>query len=208
MSRATKSGFAAEAQRKIDGNYDEEESRKSLHWIQVVSGCEEIPADASAIDASSENFHTLLHDGMILCKLMDKLVPGCVKWTNKTFQVPKIEAMRIMRERERIAMFSKEIIAYGVADTFCFPTESLHEKGALNLAQVINCIRALGMEAQTKPDYSGPEGYWPKKSVGEKRVFTEAQMKAGQNVISLQYGSNKGASQAGMNMGNSRHIVD
>lgn len=208
MSRATKSGFAAEAQRKIDANYDQEEATKTLAWIQIITGCEEIPADAGQIDASSDNFHALLHDGMILCKLMDTLIPGCIKWTDKTFQVPKIEAMRIMRERERIATFNKHVQAYGVADTFCFPTESLHEKGALNLAQVINCLRALGMEAQTKPNYTGPEGYWPKKSVGEKRVFTEEQMKAGQNVISLQYGSNKGATQAGMNMGNSRHIVD
>ena len=54
--------------------------------------------------------------------------------------------MRIMRERERIAMFSKLVQEYGVSDTATFPTESLHEKGALNLAQVCVCLRALGME--------------------------------------------------------------
>ena len=31
-----------------------------------------------------------------------------------------------------------------------------------------------------------------------KRAFDEQKLKAGQNVIGLQYGSNKGASQAGM----------
>ncbi len=77
---------------------------------------------------------------------MDRLQPGKINWNDKTFQTPKIEAMRIMRERERIAMFSKYVQEYGVPDTATFPTESLHEKGALNLAQVCVCIRALGIE--------------------------------------------------------------
>ena len=81
-----------------------------------------------------------------LCRLIDKLSPGKINWSDKTFQVPKIEAMRIMRERERIAMFSKLVQEYGVADTATFPTESLHEKGALNLAQVCVCLRTLGIE--------------------------------------------------------------
>ena len=80
------------------------------------------------------------------CRLIDKLYPGKINWNDKTFQVPKIDAMRIMRERERIAMFSKLVQEYGVADSATFPTESLHEKGALNLAQVCICLRTLGME--------------------------------------------------------------
>ena len=77
---------------------------------------------------------------------MDKLIPGRINWSDKTFQTPKIDAMRIMRERERIALFNKLTVEYGVADTFTFPTESLHDKGALNLAQVCVAIRAIGME--------------------------------------------------------------
>ena len=34
--------------------------------------------------------------------------------------------------------------------------------------------------------------------MGEKREFTQEQLKAGQNVIGLQMGSNRGASQTGM----------
>jgi len=208
MSRAAKSGFAAEAQKKVDANFVPEEAARCLRWIQLMTGVEEIPADEASIDASAGTFYEILHDGMILCKLMDKLIPGCINWDNKTFQVPKIEAMRIMRERERIAMFNKHVLSYGVMDTYTFPTESLHEKGALNLAQVCHCIRALGSEAQSKPGYSGPDGYWPKKHQKQTKEWTDEQLKAGQNVIGLQMGSNKGASQSGMNMGNMRHIVD
>jgi len=83
-----------------------------------------------------------------MCRLIDKLIPGKINWSDKTFQVPKIEAMRIMRERERIAMFTKLVQEYGVPDAATFPTESVHEKGALNLAQVCVCLRTLGIEVQ------------------------------------------------------------
>ena len=73
---------------------------------------------------------------------------GKINWSDKTFQVPKIEAMRLMRERERIAIFTKLVVEFGVLDTYTFPTESLHENGALNLAQVCICLRALGMEVR------------------------------------------------------------
>ena len=79
-------------------------------------------------------------------RLIDKLYPGKINWNEKTFQTPKIEAMRVMRERERIAMFSKLVVEYGIPDTYTFPKESVHEKGALNLAQVCVCLRALGIE--------------------------------------------------------------
>ena len=38
----------------------------------------------------------------------------------------------------------------------------------------------------------------PKESTEQKREWTEEQLKAGQNVIGLQMGSNKGATQAGI----------
>lgn len=207
-TRANKSGFAAEAQRKIEANFDPQEAVKCLHWVQLISHCEEIPSDAGSIDGSHDAFHAVLGDGMVLCKLIDALYPGKINWNDKSFQPAKIEAMRVMRERERIAMFTKLVQEYGVSDTATFPTESLHEKGALNLAQVCTCIRTLGMEAQSKPGYSGPDGYWPKKSDRNTRDFSDEQMKAGASVISLQYGTNKGATQAGMNIGKGRSIMD
>lgn len=206
--RAGKSGLAAEAQKKIEANFDSAEAVKCLYWIKLITGVDEIPSSADQIDGSHDAFHEVLGDGIILCKLIDKLFPGKINWSDKTFQVAKIEAMKTMRERERIAMFSKLVQEYGVSDTATFPTESLHEKGALNLAQVCVCIRTLGMEAQSKPDYSGPDSYWPKKSEKNVRQFTDEQMKAGASVISLQYGTNAGASQAGMNIGKGRSILD
>jgi len=204
--RANKSGFAAEAQRKIEANVDVDEARKCLYWIQLITGCEEIPNTQDAIDASHDSFYNLLRDGVMLLKLMDKLTPGKINWNDKMFQTPKIEAMGVMRERERIARFTTMVKEFGVQDTYTFPTESLHEQGALNLAQVCVCIRAIGIQAQDKGQ--GPQAYWPNKSQKNVRNFSEEQLKAGANVTSLQYGTNQGASQAGMSMGKQRHIID
>ena len=78
--------------------------------------------------------------------MIDKLYPNHINWNDKMFQPAKIEAMRVMRERERIATFTRLAQEFGVSDMYAFPTESLHERGALNLAQVCVCIRALGVE--------------------------------------------------------------
>lgn len=51
-------------------------------------------------------------------------------------------------------------------------------------------------------------GLGPKESTENKRDFSQEQLKAGQSVIGLQMGSNKGATQSGMNFGKGRMIVD
>lgn len=47
----------------------------------------------------------------------------------------------------------------------------------------------------------------PKEAVANVREFTEEQLKQGQNVIGLQMGSNKGASQSGDHYGRARQIA-
>lgn len=46
-----------------------------------------------------------------------------------------------------------------------------------------------------------------RKSQENKREFSAEQLKAGKNVIGLQMGSNKGASQEGMSYGRPRQIL-
>ena len=46
-----------------------------------------------------------------------------------------------------------------------------------------------------------------RKAQENRRDFSDDQMKAGKNVIGLQMGSNKGASQQGMSYGSSRQIL-
>lgn len=46
-----------------------------------------------------------------------------------------------------------------------------------------------------------------RKAQENKREFSDDQLKAGKNVIGLQMGSNKGASQEGMSYGRPRQIL-
>lgn len=72
--------------------------------------------------------------------------------------------------------------------------------------KVINGILALGRKAQTI-GYNGPE-LGPTEATENKREFSEETLRAGQGIIGLQAGSNKGASQAGQNFGKTRSIMD
>lgn len=52
----------------------------------------------------------------------------------------------------------------------------------------------------------GAPSIGPKEAEKNIRNFSEDKLKAGQTIISLQYGSNKGANQSGLNFGNTRHM--
>ncbi|NWQ98280.1 TAGL protein, partial [Burhinus bistriatus] len=85
----------------------------------------------------------------------------------------------------------------------------LHPSAAKDMAAVQRTLMALGSLAVTKNDgnYHGDPNWFMKKAQEHKREFTESQLKEGKNVIGLQMGSNKGASQAGMSYGRPRQII-
>lgn len=52
----------------------------------------------------------------------------------------------------------------------------------------------------------GKPSIGPKEAEKNVRQFSEEQLRASDTVISLQYGSNKGANQSGISFGNTRHM--
>lgn len=174
----------------MSGSAAEEAAQKTeiLDWIEAVMGAK-IPRD--------QPFEKILKDGQVLCNFINKIQPGSVKRINK-----KGGNFALM---ENIAAYQKAIKAYGVPDDEIFQTVDLFE--ARNIKQVIKSILALGRICLNK-GFDGPT-IGPKMSEGEKREWTEDDLRAGrQGVIGLQAGSNKGASQAGQNMGKQRMIAD
>ncbi|XP_035748378.1 transgelin [Egretta garzetta] len=85
----------------------------------------------------------------------------------------------------------------------------LRPSAAKDMAAGQRTLMALGSLAVTKNDgnYHGDPNWFMKKAQEHKREFTESQLKEGKNVIGLQMGSNKGASQAGMSYGRPRQII-
>ncbi|XP_003743799.1 myophilin [Galendromus occidentalis] len=187
-NRAPKSGLAAEAQKKLLSKYDNQLASEVMEWVRRTTG-----GDFSA-SGEIDNVHEVLKDGVVLCKLMNVIKPGAIP--EKKISSSKM-AFKCM---ENIGFFLQEAKDMGVLAEETFQTVDLWEKQ--NILAVVICLQAVARKASKY----GIEGIGPKESEGNRRNFSEEVLKAGQNVIGLQYGSNKGASQSGMNFGNTRHM--
>lgn len=101
---------------------------------------------------------------------------------------------------ENINLFLNAANELGVQSHELFQSCDLWEQQNLTSVQI--CLQSLARKA---PKF-GIKGIGPKEAEQNVRNFSEEQLKAGQNVIGLQYGSNKGATQSGINFGNTRHM--
>ncbi|KAK0050175.1 myophilin-like isoform X1 [Biomphalaria pfeifferi] len=205
--RAPRAGSARENQIKVENSFDSEEALKCLAWIREVTG-EPINLE-SVLDNKhkvSEFFYRTLKDGILLCKLVNAIVPDDIQINMKsqTFKKSNNDAFESAKERARIELFVYKCQEFGVAENNTFQTDSLYER--TNLSQVCAAIRALGIEAESRPSYTGKR-MWPKKSEINRRTFTEEQLRMGESVINLQMGTNKFANQSGMNFGKKRMIT-
>jgi len=186
--------MTAEIKGKLAAKYEIEKEQEARLWIQEVLGEPLNPSVSDDEVLGPDRFHEALKDGIILCKLADKII-GKVKFNS--MKVP-------FKQMENINNFLLACEKYGVNKTDLFQTVDLYENQ--NLWQVVLGIYALGRKAQAN-GYNGPV-LGPREAQRNTREFTEDQLKAGQGVIGLQMGSNQGASQKGMSFGNTRHIAD
>lgn len=168
---------------------DPETEEQALEWIEQLTG--------EKLDRSKE-YPDMLKDGITLCNLMNVLMPGCIKKIDK-----KGGGFALMQNIER---FNKAAEQYGVPVRELFQTVDLWERK--NIPAVTLCIHALGRVAQTRDDYKGPI-LGPKMAEPQDFNFTPEQLAEAKNTVNtMQYGSNKGANQAGMSMGKQRMIYD
>ncbi|CAJ0578357.1 unnamed protein product, partial [Mesorhabditis spiculigera] len=183
--RAQKSGLALEAQQKIHGKYDEALAHEILEWVREVTG-EDIDTAGRA-----ENLCALFKDGHLLCKLANALESGAIKKVNTSAMA--------FKQMENISFF----LAFAekhVHKTELFQTVDLYEGQDPNA--IVTCLSSLAR----KGDKFGKASLGPKEAEGEKREWSNEQIRAGQGVIGLQMGSNKGATASGINFGQTRHI--
>jgi transgelin len=169
---------------------------------------------------AGEAYEETLKDGIVLCKLINKIAPN---------SVPKINTSGgQFKMMENINLFQKALKAYGVPDIDVFQTVDLYE--GKDIGQVTSTLFALGRAVsicekcenrrknlkfggffflQQCFKHSEFQGPWlgPKPADENKREFSEETLNAGQSIIGLQAGQNKGASQAGSNMGAGRKII-
>ena len=110
----------------------------------------------------------VLKNGVVLCKLMNKISPGSV--TKFKQAGPAFLLM------ENVQTFLKAVKSYGVPDEEVFQTPDLFE--ARNIPQVTLCIYALARTTQKHPEYSGPS-MGPKMATKNERNFSDEQIRQG-----------------------------
>lgn len=189
-------GLTGEVQRKIKGKYSEELEQGARTWIEAVLEIELVPGADPNTPLGERAFQESLKNGVVLCNLMNTIKPGSIKKINQNNM-----AFKMM---ENIENFLRAAENYGCKKIDIFQVVDLYERQ--NMTQVVNGIYALGRVTQ-KNGFMGPS-LGPKEADSNPRNFDEDVLKAGQTVIGLQAGSNRGASQSGMNFGKTRSILD
>lgn len=189
-------GLSRECQMKSQAKFDSARAKQVCDWLEAVTGTDlELPASEEGI-RDQIDFGQALKDGISLCHVLNTLQPGTVKKIN-TMKAP-------FKQRENIELFLKGCELYGLKSQDLFQVNDLYE--CKNLYMVVDCLYALGGMAQKK-HFDGPV-IGVRVSDTNKRNFSETQLKASHQIIGLQYGSNKGASQAGMGAyGTGRQII-
>ncbi|XP_034951515.1 myophilin isoform X2 [Chelonus insularis] len=178
--------YSRNAIKYINSKYSEELAQESLQWVKTITG-----ADINT-SGDMDNFYETLKNGVLLCRLVNELKVGSVKKFN--------ESTMAFKCMENINAFLEAAKALGVPPQETFQTVDLWERQNLN--SVVICLQSLGRKAG---NYGKPS-IGPKEADKNIRQFTQEVLNAGQQVISLQYGSNKGATQSGINFGNTRHM--
>merc|ERR1739836_46023 len=155
-----------------------------MSWVDEVIAKKLDPPAAEIKD--QYEFAGILKNGSVLCELINAIEPGSVKKIN-TMNAP-------FKQRENIEMYLKGCESYGLVAQELFQVNDLYEDK--NLYMIVDNLYALGGMAQKK-SWEGP-ALGVKVASENKRNFDDDVLKAGQSMIGLQYGTNKGASQAGM----------
>ncbi|XP_034540234.1 transgelin-like [Notolabrus celidotus] len=191
-------GFSREVQSKIDKKYDPELEEKLVEWIKAQCG-----PGVGQPEPGKAGFQTWLKDGCVLSEHINSLY-----LSSKPIRSIKSSGMAF-KQMEQISLFLKAAESYGVTKSDLFQTVDLFE--GKDLAAVQRTLLAVGNLAVTKDDgtYKGDPTWFNKKAQENRREFSEEQLNQGKSVISLQMGTNTGASQAGMTgYGQSRQIFN
>ncbi|KAG0256284.1 hypothetical protein DFQ27_005793 [Actinomortierella ambigua] len=174
-----KYGLDREIAAKMAAKYDVGREQQAREWIEAVIQ-EKFPLPG---------FQESLKDGIVLCKLINILIPGFVKI--KTSKMPFVQM-------ENIAKFLEGCEKLGCPKHDLFQTIDLYENK--NPGQVVDSIFSLSRHAAK----SGCEIpiLGPKLADKHEIEFSDEVLNAGKNIVNtFQYGYTGGASQAGMGTG-------
>lgn len=178
-------GLDAELEAKKAAKMDRGTEDNVRRWIEEVTG--------QRVNGDLEN---ALHDGVLLCTLVNKIKPGTIPNVNRS-SMP-------FSQMENINAFLRTCKNWGLPEHDLFMTVDLYE--GKNIPQVMQCLISLSSLAQSRLGYRG-SGIGVKMADKNERQFTDSQKReAAAAVPKTSLGSHGGATQAGMR-DTSREVV-
>jgi len=200
-------GLTAELNKKKAAKFDADRANEALEWLkEVLKHGDSSDPDIATISTveTMDDVCKVLKDGRVICKVMNILYPGTIKKINKIDNASS--PFKVSKENENIANFLKGCEEKaGCHKGDLFQSVDLYE--ANNIPSVIDALYSLGRKVHHHENQDIP-ALGPKEADENTREFTQEQIDAGKNVIGLQMGTNKCASQAGQNFGKTRAIID
>jgi len=144
--RAKKSGIGADIEKKLEAKYDAEDEAGTIDavriWVNAV--CEGLHDPIP--DKSQKSMHSGLRDGVMLCKLVNKLLETDGK--AKVHIQKKVTNMFVATTN--IENYNNGCLQYGLAKEFTVQSTDLWEGRKGPFLNVINNIHSLGFVANGK----------------------------------------------------------
>lgn len=130
-------GLDQDVAKKLNSKYDRKLEEEAIKWIEQVSNV-----------TFDKDFGPMLQDGVVLCQLVNAIVPNKIKKINTTGNIYK--------KMENISAFLRACRELGVAESSLFPANNLAHLQDLN--QVLTCIVALSTAIQRNEsiNWTGP----------------------------------------------------
>lgn len=155
-NRAKKAGLGAEIEKKLEARYDQEEQAGTTKAIQLWLNAV-LQGEHDAIPAfSQKELHKSLRDGVMLCKLINKLLESEGK--PKVHVQKKVASMFVAYTN--IEAYNNGCLQYGLAKEFLVQSADLWEGRKGPFLNVINNLHSLGFLANSKgfqPSYTGSQ---------------------------------------------------
>ena len=137
MKQVNDYGLDVDVANKINSKYDKKLEDEAIKWIEQVSNV-----------TFDKDFGPMLQDGVVLCTLVNSIVPSKIKKINR--------AGNVYKKLENISSFLRACRELGVAESSLFPANNLAHLQDMN--QVLTCIVALSTAIQRNESlkWTGP----------------------------------------------------
>ncbi|KAI5171006.1 transgelin [Nematocida sp. LUAm3] len=155
-----------------------------LTWIKEVLSVK--------IDGKKDDLMEVLSSGVVLCEVINKFIPK---------KCHPVESSIIFKRMENIEQFLKAAREIGVLESELFQTADLVFPEKRNPKQIAICLYSLSRNLKRAFPKSKYKVIGPQLATQNVREFTEEQLDMSNRIVSLQMGTNKGATQSGHGTG-------